>query len=288
MSRRDHRGERTYYYRPSEGLRHGGGKRGAQHSATFRVSRVKGFLIISALLLIAVFIAVVLLNLFTSYFDLKYIKVEGLLGNSEEEITEASGIKLGEKLYSLNASEAEKAILSEYPYLLRAKVKRKLPDTAVIELTYDTPMYFTEVTGEYFTLSENMRVLDRSSDRRGLEAEGLLHLILPTVKKAITGERIEFFDDCEEYISELLEAFRNSEFADDVNRIYASSKFDISLVKSGAYRIELGEAKELSLKMKMASKILDEGSYRETSGVIVDIRNVSEGSVRVDKNADLG
>ena len=273
--------DKPYYYRPSH----------SPPSAYIdgeRQSRKRTVLLVTAVLLLtAAIIGFVLFGFFTSYFDLKSIEVKGLSGNSREEIIELSGIAMGEKLYSIDAKAAEQNILEAYPIIADVTVKKKLPDSVCIALTYDTPKYFIKVTGEYYTISEKLRVLERGGDRKALEGADLVYVEMPNIRRAVTGERLEFFRGDEEYIEPFLSAFEKSTFAGDVDRIYIENKFDISLVKVGKYRIEMGDFKDQLLKMKMAEKVLDAGGYRELEGVVLNVSDVSESSAFVNKTLKI-
>ncbi len=245
--------------------------------------------VFSALLLIslAFVIAAVFVSFFTSYFDLKNIRVSGIMNHSEEEIILASGIEYGKKLYGIKSGKAEKLILEAYPEISEVNIKKVLPAEIVIELTYEAPEYYICVTGEYYTLSESLRVIERFSEKRNLEAMGLIYLELPNIKRAVTGEKLQFFEDDEDYIVGVLENLAESGFSGEIDRVYIKGKFDITLAKSGEFKIELGDFKDQSLKLLMAEKIMETGSYRGQSGVIIDVSDAGESSAMISKTVKI-
>ncbi|MBQ8208950.1 MAG: FtsQ-type POTRA domain-containing protein [Clostridia bacterium] len=270
--------DKPYYYRPW-----------MEAQTAKRQRSGKNTLIISILILIlaAALIGAVLIGFFSSYFDLKSINVKGLSKHSEEEIILTSGIETGTKLYSIDSDEAERKILAAYPEIADVTVKKVLPADIVIELTYETPEYFVGITGEYFTLSDSLRVIERTSDRKSLESLGLVYVEMPNIKRAVTGERIEFFGGDEVYIEEILKNLSESSFAEEVNRVYIGGKFDIAFVKVGEYRIEMGDFKDQRLKLLMAEKVMESGGYRGVSGVVLDVSDVSESSAMIHKTLKI-
>lgn len=268
--------DKSYYFHPEMGM-----------MKKERAGKSSAVITVLLLLLAALVIGGVLVGFFSSYFDLKDISVSGLSKHSEEDVILTSGIEIGEKLYAVSGSKAEQNILAEYPEIARVNVKKVLPAQIVIELEYETPRYFVCITGEYFTLSESLRVLERTSDRKSLEAMGLIYVEMPNIKRAVTGERIEFFGDDEKYIGEILESLDASSFADEINRVYIGGKFDVALVKAGEYRIEMGDFKDQKLKLLMAEKVMEDGSYRGQSGVVLNVSDVSESSVMVSKTLKI-
>ncbi len=269
--------DRPYYFNPDFG----------SNVKNKGEGRKKTILAALLLVLLAIFIASVFIGFFSSYFDLKDIRVNGIMNHSEEEIILASEIEMGKKLYAIRSDEAEKKILEAYPEISEVSIKKVLPAEIVIELTYETPEYYICITGQYFTLSESLRVIERFSDKKSLEAMGLIYLELPDIKRAATGEKIKFFGDDMEYIMDVLESFSLSCFAGEIDRVYISGKFDITLAKSGEFMIKLGDYKDQSLKLTMAEKIMEAGSYRGQSGVVIDVSDVAESSVMVSKTVKI-
>lgn len=232
-------------------------------------------------------IAFVLFGFFSEYFVIKNITVSGLLEDSYEQIITDSGIKSNSKIFTINTKKAEQNILRANTNIATVSVKKNFPADISITVTYETPQYFVKVTGEYYTLSESLRVLERTSSRRSCEEMGLVYIEVPNVKRCVTGERLEFFGDDGDYVKEFLSVLSESSFGSEIDRVYIKGKFDISLVKIDKYRIELGDYKDESLKLKMAEKVLDAGNYREASGVVLDVSDVSEVSVQVDKSLKI-
>ena len=252
-----------------------------------RVKKRSIFLTPAVLILLAIIVGCVLFSIFSSFFDLKAINVIGLAGHSEEEIIETSGFELGKKLYSIRTDGAKRNILEKYSNIARVDIKKQFPAGILIELTYEVPKYFVEITGEYFSLSESMRVIERSKTKKALEEKGLIYLELPNIQRAVTGETLKFFKGDEAYIRELLLKISASVFDGEIDRIYIKSKFDIALVKVGEYRLEMGDFKNVELKLIMADKIIENGGYRGQSGVIIDVSDVSESSAMIEKNQKI-
>ncbi len=273
--------DRPYYYRPP----HSPPRTEADGQAYGR--RGSALFVIAVLFLVFAVIGCILFGFFSSYFDLKTVRVTGISEHSEEEIIALSGIEIGKKLYHIDSKEIEEKILASYPEIAQAKVEKILPSEINIALTYEIPKYYISVTGEYFTLSDSLRVLERFSDKKALEGTGLTYVTMPSVKRAVTGERLEFFEGDHEYIERFLTVFSETSFCGDVDKIYIGGKFDISLVKTGKYKIEMGDFKDEALKLKMAEKVIETGGYREMEGVVLNVSDVSESSVMLHKTLKI-
>lgn len=280
--RRGARGRpRSAYYR---GGRHNRAVRTRTHERHINKGTV---LTVFGALLIAAVLGFILVWFFSSYFNVKTIMLSADGKYSADEVIAVSGLQKGVKLYSVKTAPAEEKILSAFPEIKSVRVKKELPATLVIDVIYETPKYYINITGENFTLSETLRVLSRGGKDADMRVLGLVRLVLPGVKRAVTGERLEFFDGEGGYAEEFLKTFSESYFADKTDRITVRSKFDIDLVKIGNYRIEMGDVDDAELKFRMAKKVLEDGSYDGRDGVIIDVSDSSEAGVRVVKTLKI-
>ena len=251
-----------------------------------RGGKRKTVVTLAVLLTLAALIGLVLFGHFSSYFAIEKISVSGLMSHTEEEMISASGIEQGSKIYTLRLSKAKANILAEYPEIEDVRITKNFPSEVTIHVIYATPKYFICVTGEYFTLSGSLKVLERVKDRRECEGRGLTYLALGDIKRSVTGSELEFFSDAG-YVKEILKAYENSYFAGDADKLYINSKFDISIVKTSKYFIKMGDFKDKELKLKMAEKVLLQDDYRDAEGVILDVSNVSETTVQIDKTQKI-
>lgn len=270
----------SYYYDPSSsaGAR-AHPRRGRRGGFLSRVNFGTVFAVLGALIAAGI-IAFILLWFFSSYFNVRSISLSESGKYSAEEVISASGLTTGVKLYSVDADTAEKRILESFPEMKSVKVRKELPCDLVIDIAYELPRYYITVTGENYTLSETLRVLDRNVSETECRVLSLTKLTLPTIKRAVTGEKLELFDDDGGHLESFLEVFSDSYFSDKIDRIDILSRFDITLTKIGGYRISVGDTYDMSLKLKMAEKVLEEGSYDGTDGVMIDVSDPSEAGVR--------
>lgn len=264
-------------------------RRGRRGSASKRNGGGSGLAVIILLIVtFAALIGLVLYGFLSSFFNLKSISLAKEGKHTDVEIIAASEIKLGTKVYLINSREAEAKIREKYPEISYAKVEKIFPSEIIIDLVYEVPRYYVYVTGDYYTLSENLYVLERSSSRKECEEMNLVYVVTPKIKRAVTGERLKFEDgETFDYVTKTLDILTASDIYSDVDTLYIESKFDISAVKKGSYKIILGDCHEQELKLKMASAVLNEPIYRGETGVIVNVSNVSECSVKLDKTAKI-
>jgi len=120
-----------------------------------------GFLLVSGALLTAQML------LESGYFGVRQVSVAQQQRVSEEEILEASDIKLGDSLFDLELHMIGRKI-EEHPWIARADVERSFPDQvvirvverqarAIIDLDY---LYYIDRSGEVFKMLEAGDELD--------------------------------------------------------------------------------------------------------------------------------
>lgn len=70
----------------------------------------------------------------TLFFKADVILVEGNARYTNDQIIEASGLQIGDNLYLMNKYAHAQEIFRRLPYVERAAINRKLPDTLLIEV----------------------------------------------------------------------------------------------------------------------------------------------------------
>ncbi|MFQ5559271.1 MAG: cell division protein FtsQ/DivIB [Nitrospinota bacterium] len=78
------------------------------------------------------------LALSSPFFSLKSVKISPMVLMKEEDVLKISGVLPGENLFSIQPEEVEQK-LSDYPWIERGFVKRKLPSTVEIRVTERFP-----------------------------------------------------------------------------------------------------------------------------------------------------
>ncbi len=89
----------------------------------------------------------------SSYFLVKRISFRGLHHASEAELLGLANLSVGQNLFRLDASAAEKALLT-HPWVLRASVDRDLPDALAIMVTEQTPVAVVSLGPLYLVSAE--------------------------------------------------------------------------------------------------------------------------------------
>ena len=128
-------------------------------------------------------------------FRVRTIEVAGTTRYSAQQVIVVSGISEGDSLFS---SPDLSVLHDRLPYIKSAKISRKLPYTITITVSEDSAGYYCELYGEYFALSEDLRVLERADSDEGFVSDGYVRLELPAIDSAVVGGRIVFVSDADD------------------------------------------------------------------------------------------
>lgn len=221
-----------------------------------REARRSIFYVLTSLLICALFLAACVFL----FFKVKDITVEGNVFYDSSAIADACGIEMNVNLYSVRSSDVLSSLSSSLPYIKSVVIKRNIPSTIVLVVEEDSPTYYTELLGEYFVLSDELRVIANadSEAKANSYGENLKKIALPEVSEAIVGKKIGFVKEINyDYIISFLEDLGSEGIFSRTEYIDISDKFHICIITDGGkYKISLGDSSDISLKMSFVDTVI--------------------------------
>lgn len=213
------------------------------------------------------------------FFGLKTVEIKGNSRYTEDEIRKASGFTSQDNLMALDFAEAKENIIRQCPYVSDVSFKVVLPSTLIITVIEDAPSYCAEIYGDYFLLSEDLRVIskhDLYEDILVLETP-VIYLKLPEVKRAVAGEKLVFEKSSSmKHLNDLLQLLKNQTVFETINCIDASDRYHISLYAEGCrYKIDIGNSDNLDTKLKFVSKVIQQ-EFDQYSIVSFNVEKINE------------
>lgn len=221
----------------------------------------------------------------TVFFKVASVEITGTVvyGYENTEILKSTGIEYEQSLYAVNSKTIKQSIINKFPYVKDVKVKRYLPDTIVIELIEDIPYYYLVIGGEYFVLSQDLRVLEMTENvdriQRISVSYKLIKLELPSVIYAVVGENIIFKRETNfSYTKKMLDLISASDVVYNITRMNFVNKYNIYFIY-GNYKVMLGNNENITAKLMLAKEIINR--IGEDPAVIY-VTDITKGSVRQD------
>ena len=95
----------------------------------------------------------------SSFFQIKYLVVNGNNNVTREEIIKLSSIYYGENIFRINKRNSMKSIFQN-PYVKMIKINRVLPDKVVIDIIERDIMAYVPYVGSYLNIDEEGMILE--------------------------------------------------------------------------------------------------------------------------------
>lgn len=221
--------------------------------------------------IIAVIVFVVLAN--TVLFNCGTIEVSGNLRYTSEDITELSGIRLGESLLSIDTEKAEQAIVSSLAYIDAAEVEKSFPTKIKITVKEAEKWFGVQDGAKTYVVSRMGKILEenRAADLPVIIGyETADPMIGRTLASSVEGKT--------ELPGMILNAAETAEL-EGISSIDISDRFEIKVLVDGRITLELGNSNELESKLQIAKALIEE-EISLTEYVTVNITNTEKVYVR--------
>ena len=213
------------------------------------------------------------------FFGLKKVEIKGISKYTEEQILKACDFSSADNLFGIDFDEVEEKIKKKCPYISNVTFKRALPSTLVITVTEDAPSYCTEIFGDYFLLSADLRVISKHDIYEDIEALELpvIYLKLPTVTRVVAGEEVLFKkNSSKEHLLDFLSKLNEQYEHGDIDCIDASDRYHLVIYTDGSrYKVDLGTSDNLDTKIRFVKKVI-EAEYNENSFATINVERVNQ------------
>lgn len=244
-----------------------------------RIARIMYVLLFTAVITVFVILC---LNFF---FRVENIELTGTSRYSREDIISLTSISEGMSIFSAS-NRSLSGVNERLAYIKEFRVIRKFPDTVVIEALEDTPRYYAELYGEYFILSDELRILERTFEEPKREDNALIELLLPQINSALVGRTIEFPTDVSQrYVTAYIDALEASPMYERANAFDLRDRFNLALIASDIYIVKLGNGDELGTKLTAVAGMLGHAVMSDGIPASIDATNPTQ--CPVIKNPDL-
>ena len=239
--------------------------------------------ILCLLIVVAVVLAVIFGMSIFFKVDAEKITVSGVEKYTAWQIREASGIKDGENLLSINEPRISSAIREALPYVNKVRVGIKLPDTVKIEIEELDVVYSAEdVEGDWWLLRSDGYIVEKTNSADAEQFTKLLGIQLTDAaqgQQAVAYQQVETEEDGEtapvtvrasEQLSTALSIVQYLEdcgVIGDAQSVDVTNMGDLQLWYGDRYQVTLGDSLELSRKIRSMKAAIDQMSDYQ-SGIL--------------------
>jgi cell division protein FtsQ len=238
------------------------------------IKRTLAVCIIFAVVLVLVTVAVFV------FFRINNVSISGSEKYTDAELYSALGLSKSSNLFFTSTAALESRLRKAYPSLEEISIKKQLPDKLTITVTDGVGKYYLKAGGDYYTLTEKLKVIDYSSKA----PPGCVELLTCDLSSAVMGKTLEFKKDTHyNYLCTLLSEINGHKTASHINRVDMSEKFNVKLRYDDRFIIILGDADKATVKLNLADKLISTLSADESG--IIDAADIEKCSFR--KTNDL-
>ena len=225
--------------------------------------------------IVFIIVTVMMFILLSFGFKLKRVNVDGMTVYSSDEISEWVNENCSDNVLFMSSSELKDKLSNAFPRLKNIVVEKDLPNTLCITAEDDAPSYYITLDGEHYVLSEELKVITRTNDSGA--TSGLLSVAVTDIKKAVTGQKIEFYYDYQyDYIKDLLTDISKHDMSGGIISVDADDKFDITVNYDGRFTVKIGAGENVKTKLTLAKAYIDSLPEGETG--IIDSTSTDKGS----------
>lgn len=268
------------------------GQNGRTRLEAYRLARAKKMQrrvrrVVSVMLLLILFSLCALALTYKLIYVIDDVTVTGTSRYSASEILEASGVSVGDNLYSFKASAAEARVTFRHPYVRQLQVRRSAPSSVLFEVTEDQAVFYAEIYGEVYELSDALRVLSRTTVEAAAE-NGLIRLRLPAVDSAVSGRVLSFAE--EKYgiqIRKVLEQLESTDLMTRITSVDCRNPGMLQIVCDGQFLLDFGTLEDMEVKLKIAQAVLADELFSTGVKASVDLTSTGATSVVLDDQLDM-
>lgn len=226
---------------------------------------------ICAAIIAVVLITGVVLSL-TVLFKSEKIEVEGATRYTQQQVVDASGLTLGENLFLSDKKTGGERIEEKLPYVEKAEVSIKIPDTIVVTITEAKPAYLIAQGKEFVVISTQGRVLERVS-KNTYDAPVIKGCEITETKVGKTAQIKN--KQVLSILNTITKALQKNKFG-GVKEIDVTDTANITLNYSDRIKIILGTPDDVDYKIRTAQTIIAEKLAKTDMGVL-DVSNCNSG-----------
>lgn len=198
-----------------------------------------------------------------SFLEVKDFELSGVTQYEKSMIASASGIKLGDKIYSLDLGKAEQNILDQFPYIQTVKIERRLSGKIIFRVEERRAVWYMQDTaGDYYAIDAGLLVIEETPKNDKFVLGGVTEIVLPDLGALLCGSTLEFGkDDVErEVIRRFINEVQGSPIKSRLTKLDVKNRFEIWITIDGTYEVYFGDTTNVSEKLGAIKYILDSGN----------------------------
>ncbi len=168
-----------------------------------------------------------------------------VLGNqryTDQAVIEVTGVQAGDNLFTLRGSKISRDILSRLPYVSTVKVRRRLPDQLIVEVTEGRALAAIAQDGKWWLVDAQGKLLEQAGQPGGLAPVTGIVPLAPAVGTYLAAEESQAARV--ERLKELLDALEENGMTERLERIDLSEDYRVTFDMDGRFTVHISPTLE--------------------------------------------
>ena len=201
------------------------------------------------------------------------ILIDGESPYTPSELTEASGIVMGQRTVMVNEKKAARKLLRSFDYLDEVTVTVSREGLVTITVRQVEAIFLLRAADKCFALSADLTVLEMADSPEGLYDQTLIELTLPNPRKVLVGRVVEYGDAFDRAAVEAIMALFIPGELEGVSRLDLADRYRLGVVLDDRFDVMLGDWEDLPRKLALLIQIIQDPAYAGAARVEVDVSN---------------
>lgn len=219
------------------------------------------------------FILLFILSIYTIFsstvFDLKKIELRGNTNITIEDVMKITNIELEKNLFQYKLNKIENRIMLN-PYAKEIKVKRKLPNTIVIDIEEYKEDAIIHYNNKYIIINKNGKIL---SEKDKVTNNDIPIISKVEVKKKDIGSNIELKDEFKQKgLLYLLECIDKNNLKRDIKSIELNED-NFEMINDNGIKILIKIDEDIEYNINRLSQIILDLKTKSKKNGRLDLRN---------------
>lgn len=222
------------------------------------------------LLLLLIIAAMISVCLFTPFFNVKTVELQGNEILTAEQVLSAAAVPEGINIFKVRKRAVKKSIL-QIPEVEKIEVHRRLPGKILLEITEThAALVFPYLSG-YAATNENGRVMALLD---GIDGQSLLYITGLEIKNAEICEKISVQDEVKfDIIVDTIQKLRDTGLLSEIKSCHFDNLSDFNLYLTDGTKVIFGKTTEMDYKISVLANILPR--VNRTEGAYIDLTTPS-------------
>lgn len=218
-----------------------------------------------AVMLLLVLVALAIF-LGTKVFTVRRVTITGVKTVSAEDVLSLADVQPDSNIFVVDKQKIKQGVESS-PYLVFEKLVRRLPNTLEIVVRERVAIAAVEYQGAFMQIDHEGILLKAGQDEAGLASIIGMKVVAFTV-----GKPLQAADEYQlKVATAVLEALENAGMQNSISQIDVTDTENVELISRQSYRVRLGTAEDLVMKLGRMNEIIPMLVSESRYGGLLDV-----------------